>query len=887
MEKDRTKLILATVVWVLSFVLYLSTIAPTVSFWDCGEFIACAYTMGVPHPPGSPLFILIGRLFSLLPTGADPAFRMNVMSPVSSAFANMLVFLIIVKLVKIWRNGLETPTDKLIAYAGAFIGAMAFAGTDSHWFNSVESEVYAMSTFATALVVWLILLWAERADKPGDERYLLLIAYVIGLAIGVHLLNLLTLPVIALIIYFRKFKFEWSTFFATVAITGVAFLVIYIGIIKGVVKIGSVTYLGGNIGFYLLALLVIAIFIATWWAVKSHHQIVSLALMSVILILIGYSSYTLIYIRANQDPTINENDPATPNRLVAYLEREQYGSHSITNRSAVFQESKRNPGAHIADRVNSTGAFVWEYQIKYMYIRYFNWQFIGRSGHRTDIGQFFALPFLLGLLGMLYHFQRDGKRAFAILALFVMTGLAVIIYLNQPDPQPRERDYSYVGSFMAFSMWIGIGASGIIELITDKLKGSTQKVVAWISIIVLVLIAPAQMIAKNYREHNRSGNYVAWDYSYNILQTCEPNAIIFTNGDNDTFPLWYLQEVEHIRTDVKIVNLSLLNTHWYIKQLRDYKPKILPASFTDKEIDQITPRAFQKQKIRIPAPKTEKNEKGYIEFTMSPTYAGQGIRVQDLMILRILADNFGKRPVYFAITVAQENKINLDDFLRMDGLALKVMPYKLGRDNINPEVLKTNLYDKYQYRNLGNPKVFFNDNIQNLLQNYRSVFLQLALYYYFQDQKQDMVKVLDKMNEYIPEKTIPITNREVFLQIGQLYAQAGRTDQLRERVMQLMKNPNMRLNRKIQVASLLWSQLKDYATADSVFSLLYESNPDNGQVVGNLIQIYQSQKRWQQAVDVLQRWLDSHPGDKDAQQLLDQYQQKMNAPDSSIDTSGS
>jgi len=881
MEKDRTKIILATVVWVLSFILYLSTVAPTVSFWDCGEFIATAYTLGVPHPPGSPLFILIGKFFSLLPTGSDPAFRVNLMSPISSAFANMLVFLIIAKLVKIWRNGLETGTDKLVAYAGAFIGAMAFAGTDSHWFNSVEAEVYAMSTFATALVVWLILRWAEKADETGHERYILLIAYVMGLAIGVHLLNLLALPVVALIIYFRKYKFEWSSFFAMVAITGVSFLIIYIGIIKGVVKIGSVTYLGGNIGFYIVGLIVIGIFLVTWWAVKQHRQITSLALMSVILILIGYSSYSMIYIRANQDPTINENDPSTPQRLVSYLEREQYGAHSITDRSAVYQESKRNPGAHIADRVNSTAAFVWEYQIKYMYIRYFNWQFIGRSGHNTDIGQFFALPFLLGLLGMLYHFQRDGKRAFAVFALFIMTGLAVIIYLNQPDPQPRERDYSYVGSFMAFSMWIGIGASGIIELITEKLKGSTQKIVAWAAIIALVLIAPAQMIGKNYREHDRSGNYVAWDYSYNILQTCEPNAIIFTNGDNDTFPLWYLQEVEHIRQDVKIVNLSLLNTHWYIKQLRDYKPKVLPASLSDREIDQITPRAFQKQKIKIPVPKSEQNQNGYIEFTMEPTYGNQGIRVQDLMILRLLFENMGKRPVYFAITVAQENKINLDPFLRMDGLALKVMPYKLGRDNINPEILKTNLYEKYQYRNLGNPDVFFNDNIQNLLQNYRSVFLQLALYYYFQDQKDQMVNVLDKMSEYIPEKTIPITNREVFLQIGQLYAQAGRTDQLRERVMDLMGDPRVRLDRKIRIGSLLWSQLNEYGTADSVFSMLYDQNPENGQIVGNLIQIYQAEKRWQQAADVVQRWLESHPDDKEAQNLLNQFQQKMNAPDTS------
>lgn len=885
MQKDWTKITLAGAVFIFSLILYLLTVAPTVSFWDCGEFIATSYTLGVPHPPGSPLFILIGKFFSLLPTASDPALRVNIMSPISSAFANMLVFLIIVQLARIWRNGLKTSTDKMIAYAGAFIGAMAFAGTNSHWFNSVEAEVYAMSTFATALVVWLILRWAEKADDQGNERYILLIAYVMGLAIGVHLLNLLTLPVVALIIYFRKYKFEWASFFSMVAITGAAFLVIYLGIIKGVVKIGSISYIGGNIGFYLLAVLVVAVFGVTIWMVKSHKQIASLALMSVILILIGYSSYSIIYIRANQDPTINENDPSTPDRLVSYLEREQYGAHSITNRRAVYEESKQNPTAYRARQDNNWLQFVWDYQIKYMYIRYFNWQFIGRTGNQTDLGKFFALPFLLGLLGMVYHFQRDGKRAFTIFALFIMTGLAILVYLNQPDPQPRERDYSYVGSFMAFSIWIGIGASGLIELITDKFKGSTQKIIAWGAIAILLLIAPVQMIAKNYHTHDRSGNYVAWDYSYNILQTVEPNGIIFTNGDNDTFPLWYLQEVEHIRTDVRIVNLSLLNTHWYIKQLRDYEPKILPTSFTDAQINQLQPRRFKTQKIKIPAPKTEQNDKGYIEFTLKPTYGNVGIRVQDLMILRILAENFGKRPVYFAITVSQDNKLNMDQFMRMDGLAMKVMPYKMERDhNIDPEILQTNLYEKYQYRNLGDPDVYFNDNIQNLLQNYRSTFLQLALYYYFDDKKDQMLEVLDKMSEYIPEKTIPITNRDVFIQIGQMYAEAGRTGELRRRVMSYMKDSYMSLDRKIQIGSLLWTQLNDYQSADSVFSMLYDRYPENGQVIGNLIRIYEAQHRWQDAIGVLQQWLQSHPDDQDAQQLLNQYQSRLSQGDTVSDS---
>ncbi|MCF7804474.1 MAG: DUF2723 domain-containing protein [Candidatus Marinimicrobia bacterium] len=883
MQHDRTKLILGAIVFISSLVLYLATVAPTVSFWDTGEFIACAYTLGVPHPPGSPLFILIGRFFTLLPTSVDPAFRMNIISPLSAALANLLVFLIIVKFVKIWRGGdLESTKDKIIAYVGAFIGAMGFAGTDSHWFNSVEAEVYAMSTFATALVVWLILRWMERSDRLGHERYLLLIAYVMGLAIGVHLLNLLTLPVIALVIYFKKYKFQWSSFFATVAITLGAFLAVYLGIIKGLAKVMAVTYAGGYFGFYLVGLIVLAVFAGSWWAAKNHKEITALVLMSASLILIGYSSYTMIYIRANQDPFINENDPSTPAKFVSYLEREQYGKHSILDRRGVWQDSKKDPAAHIADQVNSTWGYVWNYQIKYMYFRYFNWQFIGRIGDRVDFTQFYMLPFLLGLFGMSYHFMRDSKRGLVVLALFIMTGLAVVAYLNQPDPQPRERDYSYVASFMAFSLWIGIGASGIMELIMDKFKGSTQRIATYAAIVVLTLAIPIQMIGKNYYTHDRSGNYVAWDYSYNILQTCEPNAILFTNGDNDTFPLWYLQEVVGIRKDVRVVNLSLLNTHWYIKQLRDYEPQVLPDSFTDSMIDQLYPMRFEKQEVAITAPKTEQNPDGKIEFTMKPTYAGQGIRVQDIMILRLMEQNLRERPMYFAITVSSQNKINLNPYLRMDGLAMKIMPHRVDGE-IAPDVLEENITENYQYRELGNPDVYFNDNIKNLLQNYRSTFMQLAFYYYQNNQQDKMVEILDAMNNAVPEETIPYTNQDIYLEIARLYAEAGRTDILRERLQNALDNPGLDIQRRMRYASLYITTLNDFEKADSIFTSIYQQNPDNGQVIGTLLQIYERQGRWREAYEIINQWVQDHPNDQNARNMLEEYRTRM---DAGADTTG-
>mgnify|MGYP006277986839 CR=1 FL=1 len=878
MQNDRIKYILGAIVFAFSIVLYLMTVAPTVSFWDCGEFIACSYILGVPHPPGSPLFILMGRFFSLLPTGVDPAFRVNIMSPLAAAFANLLAFLILVKLVKVWRGGLDTSADKVIAYSGALIGALAFAATDSHWFNSAEAEVYAISTFATALVVWLALVWAERSEESGSGRYLLLIAYILGVSIGVHLLNLLALPVIALIIYFRKYEFKWSTFALTAAITLGAFLIIYLGIIKGLPKVANITYAGGYFGFYLIAILVIALFAVAWWSIKERKQVVALGLISAVLIVVGYSSYAMIYIRANQDPAINENDPSSPARLVSYLEREQYGQHSILDRESVWEESQKDPGAYIAPQTDSALEFVWDYQVKYMYGRYFAWQFVGKDEPGVDISQFYLLPLLLGLFGMWYHFQRDPRRGLVVLALFIMTGLAVVAYLNQPDPQPRERDYSYVGSFLAFSLWVGIGASGLIELIYENMKGAVRKYVALGVSILLFFAIPVQMLAKNYHTHDRSGNYVAWDYSYNILQSIEPNGIVFTNGDNDTFPLWYLQEVEGIRKDVKVVNLSLLNTHWYIKQLRDYSPSILPQSFTDDRIEQLYPMRFEEQTVEISAPRSEQNPDGKIRFKMKPTYGGQGIRVQDIMILRILEENLNERPVYFAITVASQNKINLDQYLRMDGLTLKVMPYKVG-NTVAPEILRTNLLEEFKYRNLGDPEVYFNDNIRNLLQNYRSTFMQLAIYHYQQGDTTKTLETLNAMSESIPEETIPFTNRDIFLEIGRIYAKAGQPDVLGERLNEVLENPNLNMRRRLAYTSLYITQLEDYATADSILSGMYQQNPGNGQLIGMLLRVYEEQERWQEAYDLVSEWVSQNPQDQQARQMLKRYQRRLEQVD--------
>ena len=318
--------ILAVATFLISFIVYFDTMAPSVSYWDCGEFIAVSYTLGVPHPPGSPLFLLLGRIASMMPISEDIAFRVNLLSPLVSAFAVLFLYFIIVQFVSHWRGKINSNTDALIAFGAGIVGSLTFAFTDSHWFNAVEAEVYAFSTFFTAIVVWLALLWSEKADEQGNERYILIISYMIGLATGLHLLNLLTIPFVALLIYFRKFKFEWTSFGILIVLTGLVFFIIHNVIIKGMPKIADA------IGVSLTGLLIISIFGGMVWAVLNHKKLTSIILTSMVLILIGYSTYALIFIRSNQDPGIDENDPETVEAFISYLEREQYGDVGILPR---------------------------------------------------------------------------------------------------------------------------------------------------------------------------------------------------------------------------------------------------------------------------------------------------------------------------------------------------------------------------------------------------------------------------------------------------------------------------------------------------------------------------------------------------------------------------
>jgi tetratricopeptide (TPR) repeat protein len=902
----------AAFVFVVSLIVYSMTMADTVSFWDCGEFAACSYTMSVPHPPGSPLFLLVGRIFSMLPLSSDIAVRVTWMSVFASAFSILLAYLIIVRLVHHIRGREETALDKVIAYGGGIVGSLSLAWSYSMWFNAVESEVYAISQLFTHLVVWLILVWHEKANEPGNERWLLLIAYVIGLSTGVHLLMVLALPSLALVIYFRRREFQMNSFIGLIAATGVVFFLIYPGVVKYLPGLASQVHLLAPL------VAVIAIALLFWWAIKNKHGIIGVGAAGILLIIIGYSTYNMIYMRSALDPPIDENDPDTAARFLSYLNREQYGDRPI------FPRVWNNDPAY-----HSESDFFWRYQVNKMFNRYLLWQFVGREGapekeyqnagvapnysilsyvmDKPDgvmrwLAIITCLPLLLGFIGFFHQFASDKSGWLWVATLFFMTGYAVILYLNQDNPQPRERDYSYVGAFFAFALWIGLGASAVIEWIASKVKDSNAAKSAAIAVTaVLILLGPGILLADNYEMCDRSDNMVAWDYSYNMLMSCEPDAILFTNGDNDTFPVWYLQEVEGIRKDIRIVNLSLLNTGWYIKQLKEREPKV-PISFSDAYIDRNIDRhdaqalmtRYWPEPKRITVNTPEGDMTWEVGGTIDIPIPGQQssgpnfLRVQDIMILDILRTNFdvkktpNPKPMYFAVTVANSNMVGMQNYLSMQGLVFRVNPK--GDADIDTKKLQRDLLTTFKgrFRGIDDPNIHFDDNISKLLQNYRSAFLQLAYHYrqqpdptgfvsYESSDLDENIENFDKlanrrkaltlmqyMDRLIPEDVRPISSVDLSLQLGRMFHDLGSPEGLKKRLEWAEQRDDMDFNSKAMLASYWLSFFNDTTKASRILedALGPESTSDHYYTVGT--QLY-SAGAHQNAATYFQKALDLDP----------------------------
>ncbi|MCX7877480.1 MAG: DUF2723 domain-containing protein, partial [Ignavibacteria bacterium] len=759
MDNKKLNYIFAGAVFLVSAITYLYTMQKTLSFWDCGEFIACAYTLSVPHPPGAPLWVLLGKIATMLPIGSNAAIRMNALAAISSAFTAFFLYLVTVSVIKAWKGEIREKWDAIMVYSASAIGALSLTFSDSQWFNANESEVYALGTMLVALCVWLLMYWWEKADEKGNERYLMLIAFIVGLSLGIHLLVVQVILVAGLIYYFRKYRYERKTFFIAFAITVISFIIVY-----PVIVIWFPSWLGGDIKAlkiedssfvtFITAAIVPALAYGVYWAYKNKRQAHALVFASLFLVILGYSIYTSVILRARVDNLpINENDPRDLPTLVSYLSREQYGDAPFWPRRYSQEPIHRRTWTNYSSDLD----FMWRWQINHMFNRYLGWQYIGRAGYDQDMGidwsKLYGIPFLIGLFGLFYHFRKDWKLGLSFLWMFLLMGVLTALFQRQQDPQPRERDYFYTGAFFVYSLWIGIGIMGIFELIRETVKNSqTVKILSAGVIVFCIVFIPLNMFRVNFFPNNRNDNYVPFEYAYNLLQGLDKDAILFTNGDNDTFPLWYLQAVEGIRTDVRVVNLSLLNTNWYIKEMKNQMPYgalKVPISFTDSEIDKISPIQwgdFRNVTVNVPpeAYPDSLRVKGQtpdkLTWRMPATFASgniKAVKVQDQMIYDIIKTNNWQRPIYFSATVSEDNFIGLDEYLVQEGMGKRIVPFKSGSPaqfRLNPDRMWRNFMetpasysktpqDGYFFTDFRKENVFFDQVQQNIVQNYRSQYL--------------------------------------------------------------------------------------------------------------------------------------------------------------------
>jgi hypothetical protein len=998
--------------WVIFFIAaatYLFTLEPTASFWDCGEFIASAFKLEVGHPPGNPIFMLVGNLFTQLTSVlSQKALMVNVMSATFSALTILFLFWTITHLTRkilLPEGGKTIKLNQIITILGAgAVGALAYTFSDTFWFSAVEGEVYAFSSLMTAVVFWLILKWEDVADEPHSDRWLILIAYLMGISIAVHLLNLLCIPAIVLVYYFRKspnstakgalvallisfgilaailyglvqgimevcgwFELIFVNGFGLPYNSGVAFYVILIfGVLCWAIwetmkgdknpirgKIGfllalfllGIPFFGRNYIMGILLTLALAVFLFQYK--KITPAILNTILLSLLVITIGYSSYALIMIRSSANTPMDQNSPEDIFTLRSYLSREQYGEVPLFYGQTFVSEVKRSAdGAVVSkdketvwtqiakkdssekdkydgsetkkqyeyvdelnmlfpriyssdsrhiqaykDWTNFKGRrvevktpmgnkwvikptfgenlkFFFSYQVNFMYWRYFMWNFAGRQNDIQGGGdilngnwitgikfvdekilgrgpqdnmpdniaknkghnKYYMLPLLLGILGIFFQAfdKKKGVEQFwVVFLLFLMTGLAIVVYLNQTPYQPRERDYAYAGSFYAFCIWIGLGTACVIKELNKRLK--LPEIVAAALGAFLCLLIPVQMASQNWDDHNRSKRYLTRDFGYNYLTTCEPNAVIFTNGDNDTFPLWYGQEVEGYRTDVRVCNLSYLQTDWYIDQMKRqaYESEPLPIDWQKydykqgkNEIAHIIPRTDEPWEIGRVLEWVKSEDKrtkqlrlqgGIQEVTHIPTerviipvdsekIAAAGVlkpedaalltgymsidwgeikdslgrtiipakdylSKQELMILDMLKNNSDwSRPIYFALTVGPEMYLRLDNYFRRDGIAYRIMPFRVSGNamtdirnisNIDTDVMYENLLKKYRWGNLEESGLYLDENTMRMTKNFRLQFGQLAKALI---DKRDTVRakeVLDYCLKVIPSYNVP------------------------------------------------------------------------------------------------------------------------------------
>lgn len=982
-------------VFLISGVVYFNSVESTGSLWDCGEFILGAYKLQVVHPPGAPVFMLIGRLFTwvadiISDDPADIAIAVNLLSALCSAFAAMFVAwsaMIFGKFALTGAREAETNTGQNIALAAAgLVAGLAAAFSTSIWFSAVEGEVYAMSTFFTALTLWAMVKWYHLPDTPQADRWVLFAVYSAGLSMGVHLLSLLTFPALAMLYYFKKYKTHNFIGMAIAALVGVVFIVgvqsfVIVGIpsLWGAFDIMMVNGMGlpfhtGLIptllivaGYIVLLTLILQekitsrapMFVfaglmflcaaicamsypeydgvrfvwlgflltlgtaATQKRLVQYRRDVQMVLMGATLVIAAFSTIGVVVIRANAQTPVNMNAPTDATRLIPYLNREQYGERALLKgphfaSKIEFSKSKYEPrygpvgkryelieekvtygykpsdemlfpriGDHLSGREQYYMAwlgldpekplpagrpnqgdnisFLWNYQLGWMYWRYFMWNFAGKqngiqgyyswdksSGHwlsglnfidnkrlydqtllpetmREDKARnrYFMLPFIFGIIGLFYHLLKRPQEGLALLAMFIITGIGIIIYSNQPPNEPRERDYVLVGSFFTFCIWIGLAAPAIYELLSQKLR--LPGVVGG-AFSLVVLAAPWLMGTQNFDDHTRKGHTAARDYASNFLESCEPNAVIFTFGDNDTYPLWYAQEVEGIRTDVRVVNLSLIAVDWYIDLLRRKVNDSEALKFTipadkmrgsrrnqvpyynptrneepmsaenwlkfiamDNPLPTQSGRGFDAyypakeiylpidlNRARAAGMISEKDTAGVVDVIplRSP---GEYVTKDDLAILDLIVSNIYDRPIYFAVTCQPSKFWGLNDYMQLEGLALRIVPVRsrsdrnysvVGSGRVDSEKVYKNVMEKFRWGNFDKIDAYVNQSYQPSLQTMQLAMRRAAINFLENGEKEKALELMDKYYEAFPHKNFPYDFRTWYMISVQLAAGA-------------------------------------------------------------------------------------------------------------------
>ena len=862
---------MAWLVFAIAAIVYGMTVEPTASLWDCPEFIASGYKLEIGHPPGAPVFMLAANLFSHLANDTSKvALMVNLLSALLSAGCIFFLFLTITHLTqRILRD--MTTANVIIIEACGMVGALAYTFSDTFWFSAVEAEVYAFSSFLTALMFWLILKWSDEADNPRSDRWIIMIAYITGLSIGVHLLCLLCLPAMSLIVYYRQAKqITWVGTMKMLLAGGLLVGIILYGLIPGVVIIGgwfellctNILGCAYNTGLICYIVLLTGTLVTIYYKVRK--RIVKLSVACVLMILAGYSSYGVILIRANARPPMCENAPDNIFSLGSYLNREQYGKTPLIYGPAFSSEvdrqqegdylvPKQKEGKAIYRPVADTTKQAYEivrhdidyvyknnmffprmhsarhaqayedwmggvekhngiptmtenlrfflsYQVNFMYWRYFLWNFVGRqnniqgngevehgnwiTGFRwiddlllgcdtsklpSDLTQnkgrnvFYAMPLFLGLLGILWQWRRgrEGRQQLLVVTLlFVMTGLAIVVYLNQTPLQPRERDYAYAGSFYAFAIWIGLGVAFVVDFMQRVFKDST--VLSVVLSCLGCLLIPLQMASQTWDDHDRSGRYACRDFGVNYLESMqrEGHPVILTSGDNDTFPLWYNHEVEGVRTDTRDCNLEYLQTDWYIDQMKRpaYNSPALPISMSHDD--------YKEGRLEYVPVNTDSLTIGHTIISLK---GKQGLYKNELMVLEMLSQANWQRPIYTSVNSGPSNLPFLRDHLVLEGLAYRVSPTATDQQ-VDVERLYENIMHRFRYGGLNTKGIYVDEDVKRMANTHQLIMGVLIDSLLQQDDLDRALSVCRKWQQELPNENVPYT--ESALSMARCYYQA-------------------------------------------------------------------------------------------------------------------